>query len=151
FDPATPTLVIMSLILHHLADFHVLHLLDVLRQRLAPGSRLLVSAFIADPFPGHVRDRLIDLYPAVPPLVLRTATQTGILLRDVGWPAPAPRACGGLYTAMLHQQPTTAEPRRRHGRGNPGTATTALPPVAEPARRTRGPPKPCGTPGIPHT
>jgi hypothetical protein len=110
FDPAAPALIILSLILHHLADFQALHLLDVLRQRLAPGSRLPVSAFVADPFPADIRDRLTDLYPAVPPLVLRTAAQTSALLRDTGWAAPTRGARGGLYTAVLQQPPARPIP-----------------------------------------
>lgn len=112
FDPAAPTLVILSLILHHLADFQALHLLDVLHQRLALRSRLLVSAFIGDPLPADIRDRLTDLYPPAPPLVLRTAAQTSALLRETGWAAPTRGARGGLYTAVLQQQPITAEPIR---------------------------------------
>ncbi|GLL07222.1 SAM-dependent methyltransferase [Dactylosporangium matsuzakiense] len=101
FDPAAPALLILSLILHHLADFQALHLLGVLQQRLAPGSRLLVTAFVADPFPADVRDRLTDWYPAAPQLVLRTAAQTSALLHDAGWPAPARAVQPGLYTAAL--------------------------------------------------
>jgi hypothetical protein len=75
-NPATPTLALLAMTLHHLADFQILHLLSVLRRRLVAGSRLMVTAFVTDPLTADQRDRITALYTASPGLVLRSASQT---------------------------------------------------------------------------
>jgi SAM-dependent methyltransferase len=110
-DPAAATLALLAMTLHHLTDFQALHLLSVLHRRLAPGSRLMVTAFVADPLTAERRDTITALYTATPGLVLRTAARTRSLLTEAGWPTRRGTGRAGLFAAVAHRQPDPpAEP-----------------------------------------
>ncbi|MEV6927450.1 SAM-dependent methyltransferase [Dactylosporangium sp. NPDC051485] len=96
-----PVTVLLTMVLHHLDDVGARYLLTTLAQRLAAGSRLIVSALTSDALTDAQRHAVVTAYTAAPRLYLRTTEQTSAILTAGHLRVPHPCGRGGLFTATV--------------------------------------------------
>jgi hypothetical protein len=99
-DCAAPVLVLLTMAVHHLTGFQTWHLLHVLYRRLAPGSCLVLTAFVSDPLDAPTRDAILTAYTATPDLHLHRTDDLQHQLTCTGWRVDTYPAPAGLFTAV---------------------------------------------------
>lgn len=99
-DPRSPTLVLLTLVLHHLDDRAAVDLLAATRHELGSRSTLAVTTLVGDPLTAAVRTQLLRLTSGSVPVTLRSGAAVTALLAAAGWHVQQVHAPLGLYRAL---------------------------------------------------